>query len=238
VALVIGFGRNPAGLALHLFTFALTLTIMTAFLAGRDAPWGGRLCLPTIQLLSTIVALQGVLPVLLQDAPSPALLTSNESRPPLWRASFREQGQALSKDLALPNDWRDQPVFVRIDLAARYDGSAGFRVEANDQPLGRVGNDSPGPPFVGTFGYVWAVRIPLELLERSPFARVVLRPDGIDPALAVAGHPDLRVDPFVPGNSRFFTGTTWLPEQLAGPDSPRTVGTYRIWLLTQRDPHA
>jgi hypothetical protein len=232
-ALVIGFYANPAGLAIHLFTFCLVLLIAFAFLGGSASPSAGRFLLPTVRLVSTIVALEGVLPVLLAEAPVPPLLTTNAVQPPLWRAAFQHPSQALAKDLALPQLWRDQPVYVRIDLASRYDGAAGFHVEVNDVPIGQVSNAAPGPRFLAAPGYIWAIHVPFAILEQAPYARVVLRPSAIDPALAVAGHPDPRVDPVVPGNSRFFTGAAWLTTRLAGPDGPPASGTYRIWLLTQ-----
>jgi hypothetical protein len=134
------------------------------------------------------------------------------------------------KTLALPNGWQERPVYLRVDLGAVYDGGAGFAVNVNGEDLGDL-NAQTADRTVSTSGIPsWSMRLPRHVVLKSPLARVVLRPSGIDPRLSVAGHADARGEHLGPSNSFFFDGTDWRNDRLAGPERGPATGTYRIWL--------
>jgi len=150
-----------------------------------------------------------------------------------WSASFTAPDQMLRKETPRPAGWETSiRPYVRIDLARDYKGPAGFRLELNGRDLGVVSlrtlaPDAEPPATIPA----WPVFIPPDVLRESSTVRVVLRPAGLDPLLAVAGHADPLVEPLRERNSAFFDGAGWANDRLAGPRSGRAVGTYRIWIF-------
>ena len=226
-ALVLGFWRNPPAL----FILCFGMTLLVAFLQERQGQHGRSILRVAVECAASLMVLQGTLPLLLGEAPVPALAGEPVVRPPMWQLVFSDPAHAAQKDTPLPEGWETQAVYVRIDLTAPYRGSAGLRVEVNSVALGTVSADAVGPWFARGPSHGWSIRVPQTVLARATQATVTLRPAGIDPALRIAGHPDAAVDHRVAGNSRFFDGAEWRRDRLAGTTQPSAMGTYRVWLV-------
>jgi hypothetical protein len=225
-ALVLAFRAQPVALAINLFWFVLVLG--TAVLAG--VAWARpRATVVAAEAVLAVVAVQGLWAVATPGARSPAARTG-----PVygigWHAAFTGDDQALMKTIPLPNGWKGNTVYLVVDLGTTYRGPAGFALAVNDVDLG-VLDASTATPDSGSSGFPsWSLRLPDEVLDRAPLARIVLRPAGLDVDLSVAGHGDSRFEPLGARNSWFFDGVQWRNDRLAGVGGGPAVGTYRIWL--------
>ncbi|MGH2350522.1 MAG: hypothetical protein ACRDJN_02780, partial [Chloroflexota bacterium] len=148
-----------------------------------------------------------------------------------WRLVFSSGEQAAMKTLALPDGWREDVTYVKVDLGADYHGTAGFLLEVNGEALGELSNQMDVPPYLTPSTTAWTKPVPRAVLARAPMARVVLRPSSLDPRLSIAGHGDPLVEPLKHWNSWFFDGRGWRNDRLAGPAGGEAAGTYRIWLF-------
>lgn len=155
-----------------------------------------------------------------------------------WAFSFERADQRIVKLFPRPDSW-DSPLHdmvVRADLARPYYGRAGYEVSVNGERLGTINGYTPASVWGGPGGFQWVVRVPAEVLARAPLVPVEVRPDGIDPGLAIAGHGDALVAQLGREATWLFDGTRWTRDQLAGTRGGRSQGTYRLWLISSLRP--
>lgn len=155
-----------------------------------------------------------------------------------WAFSFERADQKIVKLFPRPDTW-DSPLHdtvVRADLAGPYQGPAGYEVWVNGQRLGALNGYTPEAIWGGPGGPRWAVTVPSEVLARDPLVTVEVRPDGIDPALAIAGHGDALVALLGREATWLFDGKQWTRDRLAGARGGLSQGTYRLWLVSSLRP--
>jgi hypothetical protein len=234
-AITLGYGGQWVAWGLNAFGFLLVLAagVATALCLGGPgrARWVG-------ELVTALVVVQGVSPVLL---PIPAGTPfggsgSDWENTISWRLAFTDERQAARQRIPVPHNWEVSDNYLRIDLGRRYTAGAGFEVEVNGVPVGRVSYASQAPWEGGLEDIQWWILVPRQALARGAggaVAEVRLSPSGLDQRLTLAGHDDPRAAPAGPGASAFFDGASWSTDRLAGVAQPPARGTYRIFLDAQ-----
>jgi hypothetical protein len=231
LALVVEFPA-PRTLIVNAFWWPVTLVVV----AGVAGALGGR--------RAAVVTAEAMLVAVLLHAfgrpESRRVFDVERGDGVAWAFSFESAEQRIVKRFPRPTEWEapTHETFVRVDLAAPYEGRAGYQVLVNGSDLGKVNGYTPDTVWQGPGGYRWAVRVPAEALARDGVVTVELRPDGIDRRLLLAGHGDPLVEALGRDSTWLFDGAGWTRERLAGAGKGPAGGTYRIWLITALKPPA
>jgi hypothetical protein len=155
-----------------------------------------------------------------------------------WAFSFERDDQRIVKLFPRPETWGSprHDTFVRADLARPYQGHAGYELWVNGRLLGKLHGGTGGTVWSGPGAFQWALRVPPGMMAEEPLVTVELRPDGIDPDLALAGHGDPHSSALGPDSTWLFDGGRWTRDRLAGPEAGPAGGTYRLWLINLMRP--
>ena len=215
----------PATQPIHMFWLCLVCALGIASGRATGSAWPGPAGAAT------------GLAIVLLTLVWPVSLPGRTAAPPrsvdfaVGAARFTTLAEAMERTVPLPDEREVLPVYLRVDLARHYGGPARLRAEINGTVLGELGPESGAPGFQPPAGApAWGLRVPPAVLRAAPAARVVLRPVRLDPALAVAVHPDPRISPAGFGPSRFFDGVSWRDDRLSGDATAPLRGAYRVWL--------